>query len=660
MRAQIRGLNQDTQNVQNGKSLLRVAEGGIQSIIEEIRTLKELALNSANDTNTDLDRATIQKEFENRKANINDIATETNYNGKTLLDGRYGYTVARTGTTAGGVPDDSHITVDEPTGTPIMITSGDYPITANGVYMLANGYTGTVTIADGVTDVKIQQENSSVALNDVYIVGPSTGNANLWIEGLNIIHTDAAGGSIIKLSDDNNTLTIKGTNTLKSDVILTNFGLPVIDTGNSCVIESASGGTLNTDMAVNTEGENRVVIGGLDGASITFNHANVNVQINQKCYSTHACGIGTVRNGHVGTILIDGGNINVTANLLWTNGADIAGIGCNNNGGSHGRVDNITIKGGANVTAEGCGCAAIGGSAGSSASMGDILIDNSLVNAKNYDGGSAIGSAAWGKIDGDIKIGNRAQVTATCDKYGAAIGTGIGGEINDIVIGNGATISATVNETLLPSYASSPPEKIGKGVEGTMGNLIYTDLDLDDSPSSSSYTYTATEIVGNPLVIHHGTKANQALNVYINDMHTWSLKTDVPSYDDILEIGRLDTKKAAELQAVLDEAKDMTLDDAKVVTQHDANVALRVIDGALQYALDQVTTVGAYQSRLDFTESNLVTANENTVSSESTIRDADMAKEMTEYTKANVLAQAAQSMLAQANQNSSQIMSLLQ
>ena len=96
------------------------------------------------------------------------------------------------------------------------------------------------------------------------------------------------------------------------------------------------------------------------------------------------------------------------------------------------------------------------------------------------------------------------------------------------------------------------------------------------------------------------------------------------------------------------------------MTQHDANVALRVIDGALQYALNEVTHVGAYISRLDFSESNLVTANENTVSSESTIRDADMAKEMMEYTKANVLAQASQSMLAQANQNSSQVMSLLQ
>ena len=63
---------------------------------------------------------------------------------------------------------------------------------------------------------------------------------------------------------------------------------------------------------------------------------------------------------------------------------------------------------------------------------------------------------------------------------------------------------------------------------------------------------------------------------------------------------------------------------------------------------------------MEYTSNNLTTASENVQSSESTIRDADMAKEMTEYTKNNVLLQAAQSMLSQANQNSSAVLSLLQ
>ena len=103
--------------------------------------------------------------------------------------------------------------------------------------------------------------------------------------------------------------------------------------------------------------------------------------------------------------------------------------------------------------------------------------------------------------------------------------------------------------------------------------------------------------------------------------------------------------------------------DAKVIsvaTPEKANAAISAFDYALAKALDQATTIGAIEARLDYTSSNLTTESENVQAAESTIRDADMAKEMTNYTKNNVLLQAAQSMLAQANQNSSAVLSLLQ
>ena len=92
-----------------------------------------------------------------------------------------------------------------------------------------------------------------------------------------------------------------------------------------------------------------------------------------------------------------------------------------------------------------------------------------------------------------------------------------------------------------------------------------------------------------------------------------------------------------------------------ISTQGKANAAINVLDNAIAKALDQQTTIGSVESRLEYTSSNLTTASENVQASESTIRDADMAKEMTNYTKNNVLLQAAQSMLAQANQSSSNI-----
>ncbi|WP_044974699.1 flagellin [Ruminococcus sp. HUN007] len=70
--------------------------------------------------------------------------------------------------------------------------------------------------------------------------------------------------------------------------------------------------------------------------------------------------------------------------------------------------------------------------------------------------------------------------------------------------------------------------------------------------------------------------------------------------------------------------------------------------------------LGAQQNRLEHTVNNLTTASENTTASKSRILDTDMAKEMMEYTSKNVIAQAAQSMLAQANSQPQNVLSLLQ
>lgn len=135
----------------------------------------------------------------------------------------------------------------------------------------------------------------------------------------------------------------------------------------------------------------------------------------------------------------------------------------------------------------------------------------------------------------------------------------------------------------------------------------------------------------NSMVLQVGTKANQSIKVGLTDMRAEALG--------------LQSSSGANIQ---------------IGTQAQANAAINVLDNAVQKALDQQTTIGSIESRLEYTSSNLTTASENVQSSESTIRDANMAKEMTEYTKNNVLMQAAQSMLAQANQSSSSVLSLLQ
>ena len=91
-----------------------------------------------------------------------------------------------------------------------------------------------------------------------------------------------------------------------------------------------------------------------------------------------------------------------------------------------------------------------------------------------------------------------------------------------------------------------------------------------------------------------------------------------------------------------------------------AGKAMEAIQAAIDKVSTQRSTLGALQNRLEHTINNLDTTSENTQSAESRIRDTDMASEMVEYSKNNILSQAGQSMLAQANQQTQGVLSLIQ
>lgn len=91
-----------------------------------------------------------------------------------------------------------------------------------------------------------------------------------------------------------------------------------------------------------------------------------------------------------------------------------------------------------------------------------------------------------------------------------------------------------------------------------------------------------------------------------------------------------------------------------------ARNAIDTIKQSIQIVSDQRSALGAVQNRLEHTISNLDNVVENTTSAESRIRDTDMAEEMVAYSKNNILQQAGQSMLAQANQANQGVLSLLQ
>lgn len=119
-----------------------------------------------------------------------------------------------------------------------------------------------------------------------------------------------------------------------------------------------------------------------------------------------------------------------------------------------------------------------------------------------------------------------------------------------------------------------------------------------------------------------------------------------------------DNKIAVKIDSM--SAKGIGVYGLKVDTEDDATAAIDRIAEAVQKVSSQRSTLGAAQNRLEHTIANLDNVVENTTSAESRIRDTDMAQEMVNYSKNNILAQAGQSMLAQANQANQGVLSLLQ
>lgn len=141
MRGQIRGLDQATRNSQDGISLIQTAEGALNETHDILQRMRELAVQSSNDTNTDVDRKEIQKEVDQLKQEVTRIGTSTEFNTKTLLNGGAGIQSTQTdATVAKGIQ-----------GTSDTKSTGVVSFTNAGVTSLATAATATIAL-DNTTD----------------------------------------------------------------------------------------------------------------------------------------------------------------------------------------------------------------------------------------------------------------------------------------------------------------------------------------------------------------------------------------------------------------------------------------------------------------------------------------------------------------------------
>ncbi|MEA4804384.1 flagellin [Acetobacterium wieringae] len=573
MRGQISGLNTASSNASDGISLIQTAEGALNETHSILQRMRELAVQSSNDTNTDADRGEIQKEIDQLTSEIDRIATDTEFNTQKLLNGEKATTVSQSAfTNAAGVSKSSIVKEAIVDGN---IKTGTYNVEVS------------VTQAKGTTATYVQSKNITDTAGAVSTLTVSGGTAPGSYTATVVNDADAATAVIGTLA------AVSG----QMDSLASGLGLAA---GIYTITCTTSGSTV-ADTFTLTSADGKVSITGTGDDS-----GSASTAITFAGYATA---------------------INVTA---ATNQGDSARF----------TVSNAYKIGAGAKTADNAKEAVTG----ITVDLADDAIQGSQFTV---DIGAATGPTT--SLGGaDLEVG----------KYKLAVSNyGVAGA-------NTATL------TVQDEKGNTVKDADGKDITKVVTNLNTTDAEI------GGIVITAASVTGNSSTDFTITQAQKATTT-IKDAagsETTGVKFE---FNDTVQAGdkfklAVDADNAMKFQIGANEsqntslsinemsAKTLKINELDLTTQAGADAAITTIDSALTSVSSERAKLGAVQNRLEHTINNLGTSSENLSSAESRIRDVDMAKEMMEFTKNNILSQAAQSMLAQANQQPQGVLQLLQ
>ncbi|SCM81655.1 Flagellin [uncultured Sporomusa sp.] len=262
-------------------------------------------------------------------------------------------------------------------------------------------------------------------------------------------------------------------------------------------------------------------------------------------------------------------------------------------------------------------------------------------NAAITDAGSALSATS-------------SVLTDLTDTAGNSLGIKEDDTVTVSYMKNGELVSTDVTVTATTDLAALAGADFGLSVD-TDGNLLATAS--ADGTAAAVYgltiTVSSTDTEGNVSV---NTKATNALSAFTQ---TQSAKDDSVEGTATVLIGA-NTGQSINISIDNMNAQSLGVNGLDVSSQKAADIAISVIDTATGTVSSMRSKLGAIQNRLEHTINNLTTSSENLTAAESRIRDVDMASEMANYTKLSVLNQAATAMLAKANAQPQQVLTLLQ
>lgn len=644
MTAQIRGMNQAARNANDGISLAQTAEGALQESTNILQRIRELAVQSANDTNSDSDRASLDDEIFQLKTELDRIAITSEFNGRKVIDGTMENATFQVGANAGTSQTITFsIASARAASLSFVGTTIDAP---NGTPVVGGNVAGTAIAAE------------AIVVNDVPIAAVPSGTNTDIATAIN-----TAAGVVIASPVNSQTLTFSpitlattvvpagavGAEAATPEVVLA----PATATLNGLTVEVIADGAAGNGWTVNFatgSGTPGFPIYTQDAGLRTITvQADDNAELAALTVDALVAGI----DGIAGVLVDASGTGAAPANFLTTDVMTLAGGA--DAAGAQIVISGLTDTSAATIDGQGIN---LGGA--------DLAIDWAAVTAADptLTGWADVTTGAQlatvfnaqpnltaGYVAGSLTLTASAGNTLTADGTGAltsSTGSSTVTGTYDISLDGGVTtislgaanagadgiISAAELATVidaLPAYAATVDDEGNIVISNTDGS----DMTVTETPSAGTTGggFTDAEIAA-PLRGQVSFDSNADINLAGTGLLAAGLS----------EVGNATT----------------TIDLVRIDTRIHATIAIASVDAALE-DIDTIRGgLGAVQNRFESTISNLNNVSENLSSARSRILDADIAMETSAMTKSNILQQAGVSILAQANTTPQLALKLLQ
>ena len=646
MRGQIRGLDQASSNAEDGISMIQTAEGALTETHSILQRMRELSVQAASDTNTDDDRTQIQNEIDQLTQEVDRIATTTEFNTKKLLDGsRQGSVTEKAGKTS----------VDS---------------------TFANSNVSASITTDG---------SAKAAFTDVIRVEITKD----FTEGQSTKSSSKLSDSMI---DKINSLVTGNTAVTLDPVLQETTGVSI--TGGGATTNSTEENIKAAITATKTQLNALEKTASTSSAAVSSNEDTVDKMVDNIMKLAEASKSDTGE-----TILKSGvtkddlkAAINKYVDALVSDGV-AAGAGSSNDiTAAKTELTNLFNSGTSAKAKAGVAAAELAPAYTTATGTAQAAANFTAVTAN--DDLSDVVTDVTGKLDTYVKGIAGVKITDAVNKAKVE-------QVNDVL----DTLTDTELTTAIVDYKKAVSDQTAGAAGATDERKAELQAKVDstkatlDKLNTDKSVLSITDLFGNgedpsSFKISDAVDKNNELTITMKNKEGEDTTITIKNADklkagDVITVTSeemVESKQAAtgkeafRLQVGANagqevalginsmKAKDLNIVQTKdgvegkaldVTSQASASLAVNAYDMAIQKVSTERAKMGATQNRLEHTISNLDTSSENLQSAESSLRDTDMAEEMTKYSKNNILMQAGQSMLAQANQSNQGVLNLL-